>query len=259
MINGRNPSGFDILGPMLKPLGILLLAATVQDGKTSWGRIEIKDDAVLLHVDTWPADGKVAMPRLNNPIGTVYLVNDPAKTPLGFQPNLNDWTVSKPKSSAGGPDVIMVEVKGKPRVAGDPVVVEPAEDGAFTLAAHLAVCHGKLLRYEPQSHKNTVGYWADENDWCEWRFKAAKPGSFKVILLQGCGKGQGGSAVKIAVAGQTLDYTVEDTGHFQNFVERTAGTIRIEKPGDYALELRATKKAKGAVMDVRQARLVPGE
>jgi hypothetical protein len=237
-------------------LAALLLAAT-QDEKTSWGRIELKDDAVQLHVDAWPADGKIAMPRLNNPIGTVYLLNDPAKTALGFQPNVADWSISRPKTSGGGPDVIVVEVKGKPRVADDPVVSKPAEDGSVTLAAHHGVPHGKLLRYEPQPHKNTIGYWADESDWVEWHFRTTKPGAYKVLLLQGCGKGQGGSTIKITAAGQSLDYTVEDTGHFQNFVERGAGTITIEKVGDFTLEIRAAKKAKGAVMDVRQVRLLP--
>ena len=246
---------------MLKVAGPLLVALAIlpQDQKTPWGKLEVKADAVHLYIEAWPADGKVSMPRLNNPIGTVYLVNDPAKTPLGFQPNVADWTISRPKSAGAGPDVVVVEVKGKPRLVGEPVVAEPGEDGSITLAAHHAVCHGRLLRYEPQPHKNTVGYWADENDWCEWRFNAAKPGTFKVLLLQGCGKGHGGSSIKIGAAGQTLDYTVEDTGHFQNFVERTAGTIRIDKPGPRTLEIRAAKKAKGAVMDVRQVRLVPGE
>jgi len=242
-------------------VGWLLVAVVLapQEGKTSWGRIETKADAVHLYIDAWPSDGKVAMPRFNNPIGTVYLVNDPAKTPLGVQPNLNDWTISKPKSAGAGPDVVVVEVKGKPRPAGEPVVTDPAEDGSITLAAHNAVCHGRLLRYEPQPHKNTVGYWADENDWCEWKFTAAKAGTFKVLLLQGCGKGQGGSSVKITAAGQTLDYSVEDTGHFQNFVERPAGTIKLDNAGTFTLEVRAAKKAKGAVMDVRQIRLVAAE
>lgn len=246
---------------MMRTTGVLLVlcALAPQDLKTSWGKIELKSDAVHLYIDSWPADGKVAMPRLNNPIGTVYLVNDPAKTPLGFQPNLADWTISKPKSSGAGPDVVVVEVVGKPRPAGDPVVAEPGEDGSITLAAHNAVCHGRLLRYEPQPHKNTVGYWADEADWCEWSFKAAKPGAFKVLLLQGCGKGQGGSSIKISVGGQTLDATVEDTGHFQNFIERPVGTLKIDAAGTFSFQIRAAKKAKGAVMDVRQVRLAPAE
>ena len=182
---------------MIVRAGLLLAVLAVQDDpvKTAWGRLELKPDSVLLYIEAWPADGKLVMPRLNNPIGTVYLLNDPAKTPLGFQPNVNDWSVSRPKASTGGPDTVVVEVKGKPRLAGDPVVAEPADDGSISLPAHFAVTHGKLLRYEPQPHKNTVGYWADETDWCEWKFKATKAGSFKVILLQGCGKGQGGSEI----------------------------------------------------------------
>jgi hypothetical protein len=245
----------------MKPLALALAAALCLQAeptqKTAWGKLEWKEDAVLLYIEAWPADGKVAMPRLNNPIGTVYSVNDPAKAPLGFQPNVGDWTISKPKGSAGGPDVVKVEVKGKPRPVGDPVVAEAGDDGVILLPAHAAIPHGKLLRYEPQPHKNTVGYWADEADWVEWRFKVAKPGKYAVQLLQGCGKGQGGSAVKIVVGGQSIDYTVEDTGGFQNFVEKPAGMVTIEKPGDHVLEIRAVKKAKGAVMDVRQVKLVP--
>jgi hypothetical protein len=249
---------------MIPRIALLLVAvaASFQDEKTlktAWGQIECKADSVHLVIDDWPANGKVVMPRFNNPIGTVYLLNDPAKTPLGFQPNVGDWSVSRPKTTLAGMDVVVVEMKGKPRPAGEPVVAEAEEDGSITLAAHNVVTHGRLLRYEPQPHKYTVGYWADETDWCEWKFKAAKAGSFKVLLLQGCGKGQGGSEVKIAVAGQTLDYTVEDTGHFQNFVERPAGTITVEKPGNFTLEVRAVKKAKGAVMDVRQIKLVREE
>lgn len=245
----------------LRTLALLLLTLGLQEDpaplKTPWGRIEWKADSVLLYIEAWPKDGKVAMPRLNNPIGTVYSVNDPARTPLGFQPNLQDWSISRPKGGGDGPTTLLVEVKGRPRPAAEPVIVDPAADGSVVLPAHLAVPHGRLLRYEPQPHKNTIGYWADEADWVEWRLRVPKPGTYRIQLLQGCGKGQGGSAVKLAIAGQSLDYTVEDTGHFQNFVEKPVGTVTLDKAGEHVLEIRAVKKAKGAVMDVRQVRLDP--
>ena len=233
---------------------LLCLLLCTQD--PAWGRIEWKESAVHLVVQTWPADGKLAMPRLNNPIGAVYLEGDAAKTPLKFEPNVGDWSVTRPAGREG--NVVVVETVGKPRKAGEPVVTEPAADGSITLAAHDGVTHGRLLRYEPQPHKNTVGYWADEKDWCEWSVRVAKPGTYKVLLLQGCGKGQGGSEVKVVAGAASLAYTVEDTGHFQNFVEREAGKLTLEK-GDLRLELRAVKKARGAVMDVRQVKLVPVE
>jgi hypothetical protein len=54
---------------MGKTVGVLFLLLALQEGKTPWGRVELKDDAVHLYIEAWPADGKVAMPRLNNPIG----------------------------------------------------------------------------------------------------------------------------------------------------------------------------------------------
>lgn len=237
---------------------LLLLAQTEPPTATPWGRIEWKAGAAHLCVDAWPADGKLPLPRLNNPIGPVYALGDASKTALRFEPGVADWTVYRPKGSEGkAPEVVVVETVGAPRPVGDPVVSEAGADGAVVLPAHVAVPHGKMLRYEPQPHKNTVGYWVDENDWCEWRFRIAKPGTYKVMLLQGCGKGQGGSTVKISVAGRSLDYTVEDSGGFQSFVEREAGTVAIEKDGTFALEIRPVKKAKAAVMDIRQVKLIP--
>lgn len=240
-------------------LSLLLGQELPEAAKTAWGRIEYKADAVWLHVETWPADGKLAFPRLNNPIGVVYLQSDAKKTGLGFQPNLTDWVVTKPKD-APAPAVVVVEVKGAPRIAAqDPPLVEPGADGVLVLSSHLGAARGKMLRYEPQPHKNTLGYWVDPTDWCEWRFKIPKPGRYTVKLLQGCGKGQGGSTIQVKAAGQSLDFTVEDTGHFQNFVEREAGKIVIAEAGSFTLEIRPVKKAKAAVMDVREVRLVPVE
>ena len=133
--------------PTWKTLATLVLAAFLQEEgaplKTSWGKIELKPDSLLLYIEVWPDDGKVVLPRLNNPIGTVYLLNDPDKAALEFQPNVADWSVSKPKAPGSGPQVVVVEVKGKPRIAGDPVVGEAADDGSITLPAHHAVTHGK--------------------------------------------------------------------------------------------------------------------
>ena len=132
-----------------------------------------------------------------------------------------------------------------------------ANDGSITLAARSAEIHGITLRYEPLPHKNTVGFWTNPDDYATWEFTVAKPGRYEVEILQGCGKGQGGSEAKIVVGGQTLAFTVEDTGHFQNFVPRTIGTVKIDQPGRMTLELRAVKKAKAAVMDCRQITLRP--
>jgi arylsulfatase A-like enzyme len=126
-----------------------------------------------------------------------------------------------------------------------------AADGTITLPAKTADVHGVQLRYEPLPHKNTLGFWTRAEDWASWDFEVHKPGAFGVQLLQGCGKGQGGSTVEVAVAGQTLTAQVEDTGGFQVFKPRDIGRVTLDKPGRYTLTVKPKHKAAAAVMDLR--------
>ena len=132
-------------------------------------------------------------------------------------------------------------------------------DGSVLLHSKTATVHGVKLQYEPQVNKNTLGFWVNEKDWASWEFVVAKPGKFKIEVLQGCGTGQGGSDVAVHVGEKKFPFVVEDTGGFQMFKPRIVGEVEIAKEGKYSLEIRAIKKAKGAVMDVRQIRLIPAD
>ena len=132
-----------------------------------------------------------------------------------------------------------------------------AADGSVTLPARTAEVHGTQLRYEPLAHKNTLGFWVRAEDWASWECTIARPGVFTVEVLQGCGKGQGGSDVHVSIGGQALTFTVEDTGYFQNFKARVIGTVTLDKAGRYTLTVRPTKKAAAAVMDLRSVTLRP--
>ena len=135
----------------------------------------------------------------------------------------------------------------------------PAGDGSITLPARWAEVHGVQLRYEPLPHKNTLGFWVNVDDYATWEFTATKPGRYDVEVWQGCGTGQGGSTAEVSVGRDALTFTVEDTGHFQNFRPRVVGSITIDKPGRHTLTLRPKSKAKAAVMDVRQIVLRPAK
>jgi hypothetical protein len=113
------------------------------------------------------------------------------------------------------------------------------------------------LRYEAQPHKNTLGYWTRADDWASWEFQITKPGTLRVEILQGCGAGQGGSAVEITVGDLSLEFAVEDTGGFQAFKALDIGSVRIDRPGRYTLAVKPTRKAKAAVMDLRAVTLKP--
>ena len=57
---------------------------------------------------------------------------------------------------------------------------EQKTDGKIVLLATNAAVHGQTIRYEPQPHKNTIGFWTKADDWVSWDFKVNTPGKFEV-------------------------------------------------------------------------------
>ncbi|MGC4001997.1 MAG: hypothetical protein QM811_02150 [Pirellulales bacterium] len=142
-------------------------------------------------------------------------------------------------------------------VAETPKVIAPAEDGSVTLHARDVTIHGKTVRYEPQPNKNTIGFWTKVDDWVSWEFEVQNVGAYHVDILQGCGKGSGGAKVDFIVtdaAGteQKLEVEVQDTGHFQNFVSRAIGKVKLPRAGKYTFSVKPKTKPGAAVMDLRQ-------
>jgi len=143
----------------------------------------------------------------------------------------------------------------RPISEGKPIV--QAEDGSIVCHARDVTIQGVKVQYEPRPEKNTVGFWVNPDDRVSWGFQVRKPGEFDVEILQGCGKGQGGSEVEMDVGTETLRFKVEDTGHFQNFKPRVIGTVTIPEAAYEILTVRPLSKPGIAVMDLRQVRLIP--
>lgn len=130
------------------------------------------------------------------------------------------------------------------------------KEGNIVLPARTAIVSGQQLRYEPQPHKNTLGFWVRAEDTAMWEFTVKTPGEFEVVGLIGCGPGQGGSEVAFMIDdNQTLKLTVPDTGGFQAFVPMNLGRVKITSPGQHQLSIKPIRKNKAAVMDVREVTL----
>jgi len=142
-----------------------------------------------------------------------------------------------------------------PACEGTPPV--QAGNGVVTLHGSDSTVHGTVLRYEHAAKKRTLGYWVRASDTAQWSFTLNTPGEYDIEVLQGCGKGQGGSDVRIVVNSKEIRFTVEDTGHFQNFKPRVVGRVKFAKPGKYDLSISPQQIAKQAAMDIRQIRLIP--
>lgn len=145
----------------------------------------------------------------------------------------------------------------KPEAERGPRVVPQMADGRIELHARDVQAHGGTVRYEPEPHKNTVGYWTKADDWVSWEFEVNEPGTYAVDILQGCGKGSGGSTVSFALGEQAIEVVVEDTGGFQNFVTRRIGKFTLEQAGRQTLRVVPKTKPGLAVMDLRSVTLTP--
>ncbi len=140
-------------------------------------------------------------------------------------------------------------------VAGRKPVVTP-DQGMILLPASAATVHGEKLRYESPSFKNTLGFWVKQEDWAEWNVDVPAAGKYTLEALQGCGKGSGGAEVEWSIGGKTFTMTVQETGHFQHFIRRPLGVVELPA-GKTTLAVKPKTKPGAAVMDLREARLVP--
>jgi arylsulfatase A-like enzyme len=160
-----------------------------------------------------------------------------------------------------GPSAAEVEAQWKDwragmdaAVKGTKKFVTPAQ-GDIRLLARDAQVHGTKMHYEEQPQKNTLGFWTQPEDWASWDFAIATAGKYEVEVQQGCGS-TGGSEVTVEIGGQTLRFTVEPTGHFQNFIQRTIGVVELPA-GKQTLAVKPQNKKGAAVMDLRRVVLRP--
>jgi len=135
-----------------------------------------------------------------------------------------------------------------------------AADGTVTLHGRDAMVLGTTLRYETAEAKQTLGFWTDPADAAAWTFTVTESGEFDVEVLQGCGRGQGGTTMRVVFDpgpdASAVGFTVEDTGGFQEFRPRVIGRVPLAA-GDHLLRIQPERIAKAAACDIRQVRLVP--
>ncbi len=181
------------------------------------------------------------------PIGRIYLAKaDPFTATVRY------------KNRPGTAGVRLLSLGLTPAPEGKPIV---QSGPTITLRSGEAITHSVTMRFEPATNKNCLGYWVNPGDTAEWRFQVTRPGDYDIQLWQGCGKGQGGSDVLVEVRNdqellKETRFVVEETGHFQIFLPRLLGRVHFTAPGEYSLWVKPQRKQAGAIMDIREVRLL---
>jgi hypothetical protein len=226
-------------------------------------KLTVDGQTVLIQLATTFEGNTVELPRLAAPLRGLKWRGEEAASNLKLQPELTTWKVSWDKLPKGEATIEM-QLDAPPLLIAECKPIQATGDGSLYLPAHMATTQGDKIRYEPQTIKNTVGYWAGMQNSASWTLHIAKPGKFNVAILQGCGAGNGGSTAEIALLpvaaadkpAAQIEFEVQETGHFQNFVWRHLGEIHVADAGDFQLRISPKNIKRAALMDVRAVHLI---
>lgn len=232
------------------------------DAANSQG-VKVTRNSTTLYFDLG-ADVKspITIPRLAAPLRSMSFIDPSVKGDLKLVPLQDTWEIHWKERPKGSGISLWLQFDAMPKLPSELRPIHKAGDGSFFLPAHLATTTGEKIRYEPQTHKNTVGFWAGKNDTATWTFKLDKPGRFNVAVLQGCGKGQGGSQATMSFVhpdkddSPTVDFEVVETGHWQNFQWVQLGQVELQNKGEVQVVVKPNAIKKAALMDIRAIHLI---
>lgn len=245
--------------------------------ETKGGTLWRDGNSLYLQLDRAAGEGTAEIPRVAAPLRRMDWLRpseasgeSSAKESLSITPEQSYWII-RWSGQVTGAKTIRMEFAGQPHLMHELEPVSASIDESFYLPAHLATTDGEKVRYEPQSFKNTVGYWTGKQDLATWTLQLIEPGRFNVAILQGCGAGQGGSQALLELrrveneaaeqgervgAAAAIDFEVLETGHFQNFQWRHLADVELTAPGRYEVRLSPIVIQRAALMDVRAIHLI---
>lgn len=239
------------------PEGAKAIEQFAKDGLSVYGY----ENTLWLLLDSDSIQRRKAMlPRMCASIRSFRWKNE-TDVKLKFVPEPEEWVFSWEEILGDRRAIIEVVFDSRPVLPSDCPAAAPAGDGSVMLHAYQAATFGEKLRFEPQWYKNTVGYWVIPTDYASWNLSINQPGSYSVAVLQGCGKGQGGSDGVLTLHQNNqkkaeLPFRTVDTGHFQNFRWNHLGLIEVSDAGEYKLRIAPVRIAKAALFDARAIHLV---
>ena len=216
--------------------------------------------AVYLSIDP-NIKGPISIPRLAAPLRSMRWHRHDDTGDITLKPERDTWVISwknRPEDSSA----IILNFGATPLLPSEVRPGTAMTDGSFYLPAHFAATRGEKIRYEPQPYKNTVGYWVGKEDMAAWTIQIDKPGRFNVAVLQGCGKGQGGSTATMSFISPvkditpTIEFEVVETGHWQNFQWVQHGEVELRHAGEVEVTVAPKQIKKAAQMDIRAIHLI---
>jgi alpha-L-fucosidase len=226
-----------------------------------WGTCTVKGNILYLHVFkpktygyTFPTDGVLELPNLQNEVRKASLLADPAKS-LEVSRGRESVSVRIPPTLTNDfHTVVVVELDGPPRVA--PPLVAEVEGKGVLLEYMTAVTSGKAVKRSNRGGGFHISKWTGPADQASWRVRFLKPGRFQVLVECAGLPGRPSGPFVIAAAGQELPLeSPQDTKWF-NYQAKDVGILTVAAAGERELVLRPAREIGQDVMCFKSLKLV---
>ncbi len=231
-----------------------------------WGRVTVRGNKLYLMVFDAPKDGVLTLPGLETQVKSAsFLAN--AKVAKVERDQQGAQSVRLPADALLGalPMVLVAELAGPPVAKAQAAAITADQAGTFSLTAGNAAIRGGLtLEAIPgQAKERAITHWVNTDDRITWRCKVAAPGTYAVTVEYACPPKEAGSAYAVAADGSlsadgqdlSAKGEVRSTGDWNTYQWSEPMRLDIGKAGEVEIELKAIRKAKGAVMNVRRVKL----
>jgi len=221
-----------------------------------FGRATVKGSTLYVHVMGWPADRRIVLPGLRNVVRKAYLLADRSKV-VAVSRTAKDVVVRLPARPLD-PDatVVALELDGPP--AAEPWTIGAAADGRIDLPVYLADLQSAMGQraYLDFFYRTTMlANWQNVNDYPEWPFTTAGPGTYEVRASYASMWG-GQAAYEVEVDGQKLAAKTESSPSVYLPSTFTVGRVTLPA-GRHTLRVRITGIANNHAMNLERIVLAP--
>lgn len=103
--------------------------------------------------------------------------------------------------------------------------------------------------------KNLIGSWHNYKTTVSWDIEVLSPGTVDVTCIQAAAKTSEGNRYDIVIGEQRVTGTVVNTGRWDEFESVNVGSMVIDKPGRYIVEVIPHATEANAVMNLRGIQL----
>jgi alpha-L-fucosidase len=221
-----------------------------------WGLITVKDSLLYLHVFTWPGDGNLRIPGLQNHVLSAYpLLASSHKLPVAINHGTASITLPEKPAAPASDTVFVLQLDGPPKI--NPVVLTQGSDSPFNLDYASAVTSGRAVKRYNREGGFHIAKWMAPQDSATWHLLLSQAGAYHLRISYSAAKESKGAHYQVKVGSQTINASVEATGEGYAYKTFDLQAIRFDKVGPLTVQIAPTEQLNHNLMYLHSVDLVP--